>query len=191
MQNEILKYLEKHIKVPEALFEIIQKTTVIRNYKKGTILLKEGEIANTSYFILKGCMRSYYNKDGEDHTIDFYFEEQGASPFAYGKNQPSEHYLECMEDTIASINTPEIEKEMFERYPEFETVCRLMGEAMLSKTQESFAQYKLLSPEERYLALLKSPTNIIQRVPQYHLATYLGITPQSLSRLRSRLTKKL
>jgi len=191
MENEIVKYLSKHVSLTDELVRIIVESTIIKEFKKGTILLHEGEISNESFFVLKGCIRSYMLKDGEDLTLEFYTEEQPVSSISFGKNTPSIHYLECIEDTIASVNTPEHENEMFRKYPQFESICRIMSEVMMANYQESFTGYKLATPEERYLNLVKNRPELIQRVPQYQLASYLGMKPESLSRIRKRLSRKL
>lgn len=190
INNELLNYLSKHISISSELEKIIVHSSNIKKYKKGTILLKEGDISNESYLILKGCMRSYLIKDGEDKTIEFYTEEEPVTSMTYGKKEPSTHYLECIEDTIANVNTPEYEHAMFEKFPQFESVCRIMGEVMMSNYREKFTRYKMTNPEDRYLDLLQTRADLVQRAPQYQIASYLGLTPQSLSRIRKRLIKK-
>ncbi len=189
MENEIVKYLAKYIPITLELEEEINKIDFVRCYKKGTVLLREGKISNECYFILKGFLRSYYLKDGEERTTEFYTEEQVAIPSAYGKKTPSEHYLECVEDTIAGVGTPELELEMYGKFPQIESLNRALGEAMMAKYQDTFAEFKMASPEERYLNLLKTRPGLIQRVPQHQIASYLGITPESLSRIRKRIMK--
>ena len=190
MDKEFVRFLSKNTSLPDELLNIIVENTVIKNFKKGTLLLKEGDWATECYLILKGCIRSYIIKDGEEKTIEFYTEEQSVSPPSFGKKIPSDIYLECIEDTIVSSGTPEYEAEMFEKYPELESACRIMTEEMATSYQSSFTDYKLFSAEERYLKLQKERPELIQRVPQYQLASYLGIQPESLSRIRKRITKK-
>lgn len=185
----MIKFISKYVLLSEELKAIINDSVIIKSFKKGTILLKEGDISNESYFVLKGCIRSYLIKDGEEKTLDFYTEEQPLSPMGYGKKVPSETYLECVEDTVASVNTPEHENAMFLKHPQFEAVCRIISEVMMASYQESFTFYKLSTPEDRYLALLKNRPDIIQRVPQYQVASYLGIKPESLSRIRNRIIR--
>ncbi|MBN2818735.1 MAG: Crp/Fnr family transcriptional regulator [Bacteroidales bacterium] len=189
MGNEIIKYLSKYTSLSNELAEIVLASTIIKNFKKGTILLKEGDISKESYFVLKGCVRSYLIDNGEDKTLDFHTEEQPILPISYGKETLSEQYLECIEDSILTVNTPEHENEMFLKYPQFESVCRIMTEVMMSNFQESFVNFKTTSPEERYLFILKNRPDLLQRVPLFQLASYLGLKPESLSRLRKRLVK--
>jgi CRP-like cAMP-binding protein len=189
MENEILKYLSKYIPITEELEQELSKIEFIKFFTKGTILLEEGKISNECYFIIKGCIRSFYNKDGEENTTEFYSEEQAVVPSAYGNKIPSKYYLECIEDTIAGVGTPELETEIYQKFPQIESLNRALGEVIMAKYQDTFAEFKMASPEERYLALLKNRPDLIQRVPQYQIASYLGIKPESLSRIRKRLIK--
>jgi len=190
MINEFTKFLSKNESLSCEIINIIVENTVIQSFKKGTLLLKEGDRANECYLILKGCIRSYVIKDGEEKTIEFYTEEQPVTPPSYGKIIPSELYLECIEDTVATVGTSEQEAEMIGKYPELEYSCRIATEELMANIQSSFAEYKIASAEERYLKLLKERPDLIQRVPQYQLASYLGVQPESLSRIRKRMTKK-
>jgi len=83
-----------------------------------------------------------------------------------------------------------MEEQMFEKFPKFETVCRLVSEELLAKQQIDFDKFKTSSPEQRYLDLLDKRPDLLQRVPQHQLASFLGIKPQSLSRLRARIRKR-
>ncbi len=190
MESEILEYLSKYIPITAELEEELSKVEFIKHYAKGSMLLEEGEISNECYFIIKGCVRSFYNKDGEERTTEFFTEEQAVVPSAYGHNAPSKHYLECLEDTIAGVGTPELEAEMYQKFPQIESLNRALGEAIMAKYQDAFAEFKMASPEERYLALMERRPDLIQRVPQYQIASYLGIKPESLSRIRKRIIKQ-
>ena len=187
MENEIYEYLSKYIPITEELEEELSKIEFIKRFEIGTILLEEGRISNECFFIIKGCIRSYYLKDGEEKTTEFYTEEQAVIPSAYGNKIPSEYYLECIEDTIAGVGTPELETEMYQKFPQLESLNRALGEAIMAKTQNTFAEYKMASPEERYLTLLKNRPDLVQRAPQHQIANYLGIKPESLSRIRKRI----
>lgn len=189
MDNDILKYLSKYIPITKELEEEINKIEFIKCLDKGTIILEEGNISNECFFIIKGCIRSFYIKDGEEKTTDFFTEEQAVVPSVYGNKIPSKHYLECIEDTIAGVGTPELETEMYMKFPQIESLNRALGEAIMAKHQDTFAEFKMASPEERYLALLKNRPDLIQRAPQHQIASYLGIKPESLSRIRKRIIK--
>lgn len=190
MNNEIVKYLSKYMTISNELEQAIIESSFIRSYKKGTVLLEEGNISNECYFIIKGCVRSFYLRNGEEKTTEFYTEEQAVTPSAYGKNNLSEYYLECVEDTIAGVGTPDLETNMYQKFPQLVALNQAIGEAIMAKQQIQFAEFKMASPEERYLALLKNRPELVQKAPQHQIASYLGIKPESLSRIRKRLSKQ-
>lgn len=170
---------------------IINDNMPIKTYPKGTVLLREGQIALDSYHVIKGCIRSYYLKDGEERTTAFYTEDQScASLDSYTNQVPAKHYLECVEDTTVAVLNFHKEKELIQRIPKFETLCRMAMENDFGKNQERLANFMTQTPEERYLHLLDSRPELLQRVPHYQLASYLGIKPESLSRIRKRIAGK-
>ncbi len=189
MDNEIIEYLSRYVPISKEMEKALIESTFIKTYKKGTILLEEGQLSNECYFIFKGCIRSYYVKNEEEKTIEFYTEEEAVTPSAFGKNTPSEYYVECIEETLAGVGTPGQEAEMFVKFPQLESLIRAFGEAVIAKQQDTIAEFKMSSPEERYLQLVKNRSDLIQRVPQHQIASYLGIKPESLSRIRKRLIK--
>ncbi|MCC6462057.1 MAG: Crp/Fnr family transcriptional regulator [Saprospiraceae bacterium] len=175
----------------EADIEAVVRTIKCKSFKKGTVLLKEGQAAKLCYFVLKGCIRQYFLVDGVEKTTNFYTEGQPVTPYeGTYKNVPSKFYLSCVEDVIVTVGTPEDEAAFFEKFPKLEPVRNLAIEEELGKSMDQFSSYLLNSPEERYLNLLKDRPELLDRVPQYQLASYLGVTPESLSRIRKRIMLK-
>src|SRR5690606_30159350 len=128
--------------------------------------------------------------DDEEKTTAFYTEMEGLTPNCVLSKTPSEYYVSCIEDSIITVSNTDMEAEINSKFPKFETMCRMMAEENLAKKQIDFDEFKTSSPEQRYLNLLEKRPDLIQRVPQHQLASYLGIKPQSLSRLRGRLLEK-
>lgn len=190
MKNVLCDFIEQFVPLNEDEKNAILALDLIRCLKKGTILLKEGKRSSESYFVLNGCLRVYYIIDGEEKTTEFFTEMEGYTPPCVLNNLPSELYVSCVEDSIITVSKPDMEPEVFKKFPKFETICRLVSEKVIVKYQTNFADYKTSSPEQRYLNLMKNRPDLIQRIPQYQLASYLGIKPQSLSRLRARIVKK-
>jgi len=187
--NELIKYLSKYMCLTDAETEAILKDLDIRMYRKGEILLREGEIPELCYFIIKGCVRQYYNINGDEKTTEFYTEGQPLAVFQVtNSNKKSPYYLSCLEDCMMSVGP--VTPEDIDVDPRFLTVCKMAAEDELCQTQETLNMYRLSSPEERYLELLKTKPQLIDRVPQYYLASYLGIKPESLSRIRKRISIK-
>jgi len=187
MNPELRSFITKYMTLTDDEERIISDLALFRTLDKGAFLLREGARCNESYFVLKGCIRVYYIIDGIEKTTAFYTELETFTPQSTTNNSPSEYYVSCVEPSLVLISTPEIERISFERFPRFETLCRLLSEDLLSKSQASFDQFKISTPEQRYRQLIDTRPDLIQRIPQHMLASYLGITPESLSRLRKRM----
>lgn len=190
MENELFAYISKFMPLTDAEKLALAELALFKNYKKGTILLKEGQLSNDSYFVLKGCFRCYYMVDGEEKTTAFYTESEAFSPLCSINNQPSEHFVACIENCTLLVSNPSMEKIIFEKFPRFETLCRVLSEQIIGKQQATIDEFKKSSPEQRYLNLLEARPDLVQRVPQYQLASFLGMKPQSLSRIRKRVLEK-
>jgi len=163
---------------------------LFRSEKKGAILLKEGQKTKDSYFVLKGCIRVYYIIEGEEKTTAFYTEMDAFTPHCVLNKTPSEYFISCVEDSIISVSNSDMEVEINTKFPKFDIMCRMLSEELLAKQRIDFDEFKTSSPEQRYLNLMQKRPDLIQRVPQHQLASFLGIKPQSLSRLRGRILEK-
>ena len=190
MKNILFDFISKYISLTEDEKNAILSLDLFRSVKKGTTLLKEGQKSKDSYFVLKGCIRTYYVLDGEEKTTAFYTEMEVLTPPCVINKAPSEYFISCVEDNILSVSNADIEVEINSKFPKFEIMCRMLSEELLAKQRIDFDEFKTSSPEQRYLNLLQKRPDLIQRVPQHQLASYLGIKPQSLSRLRARILEK-
>lgn len=190
MKDILFDFISKYISPTEDEKNAILSLDLFRSVKKGTTLLKEGQISQDSYFVLKGCIRIYYIIDGEEKTTAFYTEMDALTPHCVINKAPSEYFISCVEDSILTVSNSDVEVEINSKFPKFEIMCRKLSEELLAKQQINFDEFKTSSPEQRYLNLLQKRPDLIQRVPQHQLASYLGIKPQSLSRLRARILEK-
>ena len=152
-----------------------------------TILLNEGKIANNVYFINKGCLREWFNKDGKDITFQFFFEGQPvASIDSFMNNKPSLFTIESIEPSLILSIGKNVFAELFITYPEFKDKFQDFIFQRFSKYGQLFLSRIKDTPQERYEDLIKNHPEIIKRVPQHYIASFLGITPISLSRIRNR-----
>ena len=190
MQDILFDFISKYISLTEDEQNAIVSLDLFRSVRKGTILLKEGQNSQEEYFVLKGCIRKYYIIDGEEKTTAFFTEMEGLVPHCVTNKTPSEYYISCVEDTILTVTNPDMGVDLNSKFPKFEIMCRILSEELLAKQQINFDEFKTSSPEQRYLNLIQKRPDLIQRVPQHQLASYLGIKPQSLSRLRARILEK-
>ncbi len=190
MQDILFSFISKYISLTEDEKNVLLSLDLFHSVKKGTILLKEGQNTLNSFFVLKGCIRSYYIKDGEEKTTAFYTEMEALTPPCVISKTPSDYYISCIEDCILLISNSDVSEEVNARFPKFEIMCMKFSEELLAKERIEFDEFKTSSPEQRYLNLMQKRPELIQRVPQHQLASYLGIKPQSLSRLRARILEK-
>lgn len=193
MDEALMKFLLEFAEVDKSQLSEIIKNINIQNFKKGTLLLKEGDVLGSQcYFVIKGCVRQYYlSSDGEEITSDFFTENQAIHSFNNATlNTTSKHFLECVEDCILTISNVDKETEMYQQFPGLETMTRKMTEQNFGKTQEDFERFVAASPEQRYLNLLKTRPGLFNRVPNHQIASYLGMKPESLSRIKRRIIKE-
>lgn len=190
MQDLLFDFISKYISLTDEEKNAILSLDIFRSVKKGTILLKEGQKSKDSYFVLKGCIRTYYVVDSEEKTTAFYTEMDALTPPCVVTQTPSEYYISCVEDSILTVSNSGMEVEVNSKFPKFDTMCKMLSEELLAKQRIDFDEFKTSTPEQRYMNLIEKRPDLIQRVPQYQLASYLGIKPESLSRLRARITQK-
>lgn len=159
-------------------------------YKKGTTFLSEGQNIDRSYFVVDGCVRKYYLKDGEEKTTDFFMEKDSITTVIdSSKSMNSKFFLECLEDSTLMVISAQKEEVFYKKFPRFQSLCRISTEQKLEEYQERFSKFIASTPEERYLDILNNRPELLKRVPQYQLASYLGVKPESLSRIKKRLMK--
>lgn len=190
MQNLLFDFLAKYIILTDEEKNVLLSLDLFRSVKKGDILLHAGQMSNKGYFVLKGCIRTYYIIDGEEKTTAFYTELEALNPPWVVSKTPSEYYVSCLEDSLLIVSDSDMVEETNRKFPRFDTLCRILSEELLAKQQIDFDAFKTSSPEQRYQNLLTKRPDLLQRVPQHQLASYLGIKPQSLSRLRARIIQK-
>lgn len=170
-----------------AVLESIREKAGQLSVPARTLLLEEGRVADRLFLIRSGCLRLFFNDEGREITFQFFFESDFVASFdSLHKRQPSLFSLESIEPAELSV----IERDDFYALVGREPSLRRAYE---EKLVERFRAYQLLflsrirnTPQQRYEELLREHPDIVRRVPQHYIASYLGITPVSLSRIRSR-----
>jgi CRP-like cAMP-binding protein len=191
MKTRFVNYFSRISPLSEEESQAISESIRIEHYKKGTVLLREGQASVETYFVLEGCIREYMEIDGDEKTTNFFTEDQWViSLNNFNPQDTSQHNLICIEDCILAIGNEKEAQEMFKKFPRFETISRVVMEGYFAEQKKLLTSFLTDSPEQRYKRLLESRSDLFQRVPQYQLASYIGVKPESLSRIRKRITEK-
>ncbi|MDR2955118.1 MAG: Crp/Fnr family transcriptional regulator [Prevotella sp.] len=153
--------------------------------KKGSFIIKKGQIVSNLFIVEKGLIRSFYNKEEQEITVWFGYEN---IPFAaiasIYSNQASHETIQCLEDSVFQYISEKDLYDLYEKYPEVNTIGRKIAEEYCILLDERAFSFQTKSAEERYDALIKNEPEIIKRAPLGYIASYLGITQETLSRIR-------
>ena len=184
MNTELINFFEKYGRISESTKTELTSRFKPKGVKKGTLLLSQGEISRYIYYVSKGCLRLYYMVDGIEITVWFSFENNSAIELSsFLSESPSEYYLEAIEDSeILFLNKSELAS-LYLTHPEMERIIRIFWEDVILNLLKRFTALQRDSAEKRYLDLVNQP-GYLQRIPQKYLASYIGVTPTSLSRIR-------
>jgi CRP-like cAMP-binding protein len=181
------------IKVPLAKEELnlIDTYFEVKNLNKKEFLLQDGKVCNFIAFIAEGSIRHFHVKDGIEKTCDISFENSWVTDFqSFTYNTSSIMNLQAMEDTSVFLISKENLAKLYKECTKYETFGRLMAEQVAQRATEIAMSLSSDKPEERFQNLLKKQPDLFQRVPQKYIANFLGISPESLSRIRSRILSK-
>ncbi|BDD03715.1 Crp/Fnr family transcriptional regulator [Aureibacter tunicatorum] len=191
MLTYFLDFINKRVQLNNEERVLLEKLLKVRLYKKGEFLIKEGEYSDAFYFNIKGLVRLYYLIEGEEKTTYFYSGNQYISAYrSFTRDEPCRFNLQAMEDThIVAINKNSA-YQLLEHSSKFEALARLAMEDELICHQDMVASHIIMTPEQRYLNLMESFPEIFQKVPQLHIASYIGVKPESLSRIKKRCLQK-
>lgn len=152
-----------------------------------TILLREGDISKNGYFIKEGCLRLWFDNKGKDITFQFFFENEAVSSMeSFRTGEPSLFSIETIEPSTLIVISKKNYQKIFQDDAQNHKMIEEVLYKRLSHYSRLFMSYIKNTPEERYTELLKNQPHIIKRVPQHYIASYLGITSVSLSRIRNR-----
>ena len=181
--------IAKRITITDKEFNRCANFFVPKKIRRRQFLLQEGNICTAIAFVTAGCLREYtVDNKGEEHVIQFAIEDWWISDFhSFLTGKPASHNIDALEDSEVLLLEKGAREKMMKEVPCLERYFRLLQEANYVSTHKRITESLSASAEERYLSFLKTYPALVQRVPQNQIASYLGITPQSLSRIRKEL----
>ena len=177
---------------PEFIFnpELIKPLLKSQKISKGEFVFYEGDFCESVYFTLQGCLRSFVLKNGKEYTLFFHTENQTLGDYeSFQKFTPACFSCQAIENSEILIFNHQALK-FFENTDQGQKLLRFIAEDLAFFLRDKLLSLFLDTPEQRYLKLLKTEPNLLQRIPQYYLASYLGIEPESLSRLKRRVDQQ-
>lgn len=186
MWESILKSISKHIQLSEEETEYFTSLLTVKKLRKRQYLLQEGDIMRHETFVVKGCLRTYkIDVKGQEHVVHFSIEDWWVGDmYSFLTGTPSRLNIDCLEDTEVIQFSKDALEELYIRVPKFERYFRLLVQNAYITAQNRIVSIMTKSALERYHQFLQNYPTIEQRVPNHQIASFLGITPESLSRLR-------
>jgi CRP-like cAMP-binding protein len=189
--QRLIESIEHYVSMNTDEITLIKNSIEKKTYEKNENVFTQGKISNKIYFITKGCVRLFYNVDGIDKTAFFYTEGQFiCAGESYAFNIPAVENYQAIEQTEIYEFTKSKIEELLIKVPKMEVIARIATENELITCQKVIASFVTKSAEERYIDLLNTQGELFQRVPQQYIASFLGVSPETLSRIKKRVHKK-
>ncbi len=185
---QLLNHIKKYVLLSPQEEQLLCEKLEFKTFKKKTVLLEPGEHCRGNYFILKGCVRQYFvNNKLNEQIVQFGIENWWiADQDSMLNNQPATTFIQTIEECELLLLTERNRLDLFEKIPALESYFRIMMQTAFVASQRRIGFIFNMNDEERYRHFTKLFPAFVQRVPQYMLASYLGFTPQFLSRLRAK-----
>jgi CRP-like cAMP-binding protein len=191
MYNQLKAYCKQIVPLTNNELELIDVYFEQRAITKKEYLLRDSKVCNFIAFISEGSIRHFHVKDGIEKTCDISFENSWVTDFqSFTCNTSSIMNLQAMEETSVFLIRKENLARLYKECNKYETFGRLMAEQVAQRATEIAMSLSSEKPEERFQNLIKKQPDLFQRVPQKYIANFLGISAESLSRIRSRILAK-
>ncbi|PCH99775.1 MAG: hypothetical protein COB81_10235 [Flavobacteriaceae bacterium] len=188
-EQPLLDYIERYIDLTDSEKKILLSKVSSRKYLKGQYIVQQGDICKHSSYLISGCTKtSYLDKKGQEHIIMFAIEDWWTSDIgSFVTQTPADYNIQCIEDTEVIQFFYDNQEELLQDIPKLERLFRKMLEKALVASQKRIVRNFSLTAKERYLKFSELYPIMEQRVPQYMIASYLGITKEFLSRIKRQL----
>lgn len=192
MSYNFSTYLTSNLHLDEHALDSISENCNSRSFKKGDYLLQEGQTCTHTFFVEKGLLKQYsIDNKGKEHILYFapesWFLTDRASMFF---NEPSHYFIQALEDSVVRLLDESLMEKIAKTIPDFVSFNQKLLHNHINQLQKRVTSLQSATAEERYLDFIRVYPDITLRVPQALIASYLGITPESLSRVRKELAQR-
>ncbi|UZO82528.1 Crp/Fnr family transcriptional regulator [Aquimarina sp. ERC-38] len=186
--HQLLVYISQYVTLTEREIQLVFDKTNYRTYLKDQYIIQQGDICKSACFIVSGCTKMFaLDKEGQEHIIMFSIENWWTSDLgSFISRLPSQYHVKCLEQTNLFEFTYEALEDLYQEVPKMERFFRKIIERAFVASQKRIFDTFSLTATERYLSFRKTYPEIEQRVPQYMIASYLGITKEFLSKIKSK-----
>lgn len=188
MLSELIAHIQKFTPLPEGAEAIITEYIEPRHYRKKDFLLKAGQVCNANYFIVNGCCRQFQVNEKDAELINHFAIENWwiTDYFSLESRQPSGYHIQAIEDTECAVLYRDQQDALFGQLPQLEKYFRIISQRALAAALQRVTYLFAHTGEERYEHFRQSFPEFVQRVPQKMVASYLGFTPEFLSKIRAK-----
>ena len=187
-----LGYIKKHIDLNENEESIILSKIKERKYLKNQFLVQQGDVCRYICFIVSGCVRSYHiDDDGNEHTVSFSIENWWSSDMgSFITQKPADYNVECIEPTSLIQFDSVLMEELYKKIPKLERVFRIITQNALVSAQRRVVNTFSKTARERFEIFRENYPELEQRIPQYMIASYLGVTKEFLSKIKGQIARE-
>ena len=191
MFDLLFQHIVKKVSLTPNELEFLKTVFVPKKLRKRQYLLQEGEVSKYMAFVNKGCLRAYtIDETGKEHIVLFAIEEWWIGDmYSYLSGEPSTYNIEALEDSELLLLDRNGQEKILQHIPSFEKFQRIILENNYIATHRRINNMMTKTAEEKYLDFSSRYPQIVQRVPQHMIASYLGITPETLSRIRKQIAE--
>lgn len=190
MSTNLKKFIRRFVKLSDTELEDIASKFKRKEIKKNNYIFRQGDTCKDFVFVDKGCLRLYYVKDGIEISVWFAFQPSSAiEVYSFVSESPSDYFLQAIEDSEVLYLPKADLKKLYQYQPKMQEMMRNFWEAVLLDLISRFTALEKDSAEKRYLDLLNKQPDYLEAIPQKYLASFIGVTPTSLSRIRKKIIK--
>ncbi|MFV0540417.1 MAG: Crp/Fnr family transcriptional regulator [Aestuariibaculum sp.] len=188
----LLQYINNYVSLTKQEIAFLEIMVSVRDYLKGQYIVQQGDVCKYTCFVLSGCSKTFYvDQEGQEHILMFSIEDWWTSDMGSFINQtPADFNIQCLENTKVIVFSYEAIEILYSKIPKLERVFRQVIEKAFVASQKRIVRSFSLTAKEQYLLFREQYPKIEQRIPQYMVASYLGITKEFLSKIKSQLVQE-